>query len=273
MAPFLNSHALLACWEFRETTPPFLSNPPHYFPLTPYHAKIEKSPPSSSSPPSIRIPYPGWLHLPRHLLGPLNFHGYQPLTLIIRACPDSDRPWQFLAGIWNEHDHRRQFALFYNGTWKYNHLTNSRSPARFQLHAYLSKEGGHTPGHPACFSYATAPIELPPGNWHTFAMTWDGSYITAYVDGKLHPVPGQNPLPFAGPIFDGGPNGADFTVAQRSMALWHNYPYDPCPANEGFSGLLSFLALFQRALSPEEIASLHSQLSSTNSFSPPNHFP
>lgn len=207
-------------------------------------------------PRSLSIAWGQWLRISRADVGPLNLTGFQPLTMAAWIKPDSERLWQFIAGVWNEHDHLRQYALFYNGARQAHAPAMTRTECRRRVHGYLSREGGHTPGHPACFSYATGATECAPGRWHFVAYTWDLRHIRVFVDGRLDENADANPFPFEGPIFDGGSRGADFTVAQRAMAAWHDYPDGPMPVDEGFSGLLAGLAVWGRALAPEELAAL-----------------
>ena len=58
------------------------------------------------------------------------------------------------------------------------------------------------------------------------------------------------------PIFDGGENGANFTVAQRAIPQWQGYPKTRF-VEQGFSGLLGGLAVYNRALSGSQIATIH----------------
>ncbi|MCX8090190.1 MAG: LamG domain-containing protein [Verrucomicrobiae bacterium] len=247
---------LLAFWDFQSDGGRHVAVGVAPFELFEQRGPIARAHEGVFGPRALNIAHGQWLRLPRAGLGALNFHGHRPLTLVVWIKRDSPRPWQFLAGVWNERDHRRQYALFVNGTWQFNHVKNTRTPCADRAHAYLSREGGHTPGDPACFSYATGATPVLPGRWHCIAMTYDGTALAVHLDGRLDAHPQHNPLPFAGPIFDGGPTGADFTVAQRAMALWHDYPHGPMPADEGFSGLLGGLAVYGRALSPHELRAL-----------------
>lgn len=246
----------MAFWDFQGEGPRHVARGAAPFALEEREGPVARAGEGVFGPRSLDVRWGQWLRLPRAELGALNFSGKRPLSLVVWAKPDSGRLWQFLAGVWDERRHRRQYALFYNGAWRAVSGRAGREPCRERVHAYLSREGGHTPGHPACFSYATGAAELPPGQWHCFAMTFDGAALRAFANGRLDVCAGSNPLGFDGPVFDGGADGADFTVAQRNMAAWEGYPDTPMPADEGFSGLLGGVAVYDRALDEREIAEL-----------------
>ena len=83
---------------------------------------------------------------------------------------------------------------------------------------------------------------------------YDGKEIRVYVNGVLDGLPGCNPFRFDRGIFHGGPEGADFTVAYRP-----NRQADPEdePVRSRFTGLIGGLAVYRRALTEQERASLH----------------
>jgi hypothetical protein len=79
------------------------------------------------------------------------------------------------------------------------------------------------------------------------AMTYDGRASRVYVDGRLDAMQHYNPFPYAEGIFDGGADGADFTVgAVHRGGAWGNF----------FAGHLGGLAVFDRALSDMEMRTL-----------------
>lgn len=249
---------LLAFWDFQAEGPGHRAAGEAPWVLEEMGGPLARAGEGLFGPSALHVAFGQWLRIPRERLGALNIHGGQPLTVLAWVKPDSARPWQFLAGVWNEHDHRRQYALFYNGAWQFDFEARARTACARRVHAYLSREGGHTPGDPACFSYATGATELETGQWHCLGLTWDGQWLAAWANGRVDSHPRHNPMPFDGPIFDGGPEGADFTVAQRAMAAWHGYPEAPMPVEEGFSGLLGGLAIYQRALVHSEMEALAS---------------
>lgn len=247
---------LIAFWDFHGDGPFHVARGDPGLILREMRGPIAKVPGGWFGPRALRIRWGQWLRIPRAEIGRLDLHGKSQLTVIAWIRPDSERPWQFLAGVWNEHDHQRQYALFYNGTRQSHAPAMDRTECRLRIHGYLSQSGGHTPGHPACFSYATGRTECDREHWHAVAFTWDTRQICVYVNGLLDANGNANPFPFDAPIFDGGDTGADFTVAQRAMAVWHDYPDGLMPADEGFSGLFGGLAVYDRALTEAEVAAL-----------------
>lgn len=209
-----------------------------------------------------------WLRIPRAACPGLNLHGRQHLTMVAWIKRRSPRPWQFIAGMWDERD-RRQYGLFTSGTKQYNCRTDQRYPAQHQPHAYLSDNGGKSKDKEACFSYATGATQLKKDVWHSIAMTWDGDQVRLYCNGKLDTNKDCNPIPFSKPIFNGDKpamttsspwkdlSGSDFTVGQHGHVEWENYPEGSGPPHEGFAGLIGSLCLYNRALPPEEIQLLH----------------
>ena len=91
------------------------------------------------------------------------------------------------------------------------------------------------------------------------AFTYDGEELRVYHDGELDGNPGANPFRWDEPTYNPPPGtpAADFTIAQRAVRTWPDYP-DGEPGNEvGFGGDLGGVAVFRRALTAAEIRSLH----------------
>ncbi len=254
----LETGGLVAFWDFQERAgQDRVDSTPNRFHLREKLGPIETGDPGPFGPRSLRLRRGQWLQLPRAELGPLNIFGATPVSLVAWLRQDGTNLWQFIGGVWNERDHRRQYALFLNGSWKAECRGLTRTPANNQAHGYISSTGGHTPGHIACFSYATGATTLTPGQWHTVGFTWDGHDLRVYLDGQLDTLADHNPFPYPAQIFDGGPAGADFTVGQRNRFQWASYPDGDAPGGEGFDGLLGGLAVYNRALTAPEMATLH----------------
>ena len=78
-------------------------------------------------------------------------------------------------------------------------------------------------------------------------MRYDGKESRVYVDGKLDTLEQYNPFPYDDGLFDGGADGADFTVgAVHRSGEWGNF----------FGGQIGGLAVFNRALTDAELARL-----------------
>ena len=213
-----------------------------------------------------------WFRIKRADASGLNLHGQsQSLTMVAWVQRESDRVWQYIAGMWSEGDARfkgksqgkgagapaRQYALFINGYWQNDYTTYERSRAENQPMGYVSPYGGATPKHPFAFDYATGGTKLVKNRWYMLTFTYDGKWIRVYVDDELDANGNHNPFRYDGPIFDGGEQGADFTVAQRDHPKWPSYPQGIINNNEGFDGKIGGLAVYNRALSQDEIAALY----------------
>jgi hypothetical protein len=79
-------------------------------------------------------------------------------------------------------------------------------------------------------------------------FTYDGAYARAYLNGELDIREGRNPFHYPRGLYDGGADGADFTVGAVSRSGE--------PGNF-FHGVLGWVAVFDRALSDEEIKELN----------------
>ena len=235
----------IAYWDFDRT---FISRGTHPLTLRILRETVNWCKPGVWSPHALHITAGAQLHIPRAELGPLNCCGPQAqVTLFAWIRPESDAPWQHIAGVWNETAKQRQFGLFFNATTRTNANTMQRIPCRMRVHGHLSHIGGTAPGNICCLTYASGGTEISTHTWTPVAMTYDGEAIRVYVQGRLDPCTASNPFPYPGGIFDSGPDGADFTVgANHAGGETRNF----------FAGALGGLAIFPRALSPNEIAAL-----------------
>jgi len=214
-----------------------------------------------------------WFRIKRENAPGLDLHGDdQEVTMITWIQRESDRIWQYVAGVWNEGDEKfkgkpnatgpgapaRQYAMFISGYWQNDYTTYERTKAEHQPMGYISPYGGATPDHPFAFDYATGKTRLEQDRWYMVAFTFDGEVIKVYVDGQLDENGNYNPFYYDGPIYDGGKEGADFTVAQRDHPKWPDYPEGTPDHNEGFDGKIAGLAVYDRALTVEEIRTIYS---------------
>jgi len=162
----------------------------------------------------------------------------------------------FIGGAWNEYADggRRQYGLFislpfYNGADK--------------VCGHISKTGKSTPPFQYSIDYCASVQTVPSEVWCAVAMTYDGKFIKSYLNGEfLASAPelisytkckeypqgvthSKNPYYFPDGL--GFDLGSDFTVGavllKNSMG---NY----------FKGLIGGLAVFERALSDNEIKAL-----------------
>lgn len=164
----------------------------------------------------------------------------------------------FVAGMWNEYENggKRQYGLFislphYNGA--------------NQVCGHISRTGKPTPPFPFSIDYSASRQTVPKDEWCVAAFTYDGEYIRSYLDGRfeereeelINHTKGfegypdglrqvKNPYYFPDGI---GDNGSDFTVGAVFVAnRIGNY----------FKGDIAAIAVYDRALTAEEIAKISS---------------
>jgi hypothetical protein len=196
-----------------------------------------------------------FLSLDNAKTGELNIYGEgQGVTVI--AWVKWEGNTGFVGGMWNEYQDggKRQYGLFvslphYNG--------------RDQVCGHISKTGKPTPPFPYSIDYSASKQTIAKNQWQCVAFTYDGEYIKSYLNGEFQqrdPELINNTKGFEGypegltqsknPYFfpDGmGNNGSDFTVgAVLLKSGMGNF----------FNGLIGGLAVFNRALSQEEIKTL-----------------
>ena len=158
---------------------------------------------------------------------------------------------QFVAGVWNEHG-RRQYGMFL-------HLKIWDSSQ--QIAAHVSSHGGATPGFPYCMDAAIGKTPVSFDEWHCVAISYDGQNARAFLDGKLDERASQNGFggnPFFLPdgLFEGD---ADFTVgavarpAQVVAGAAGGFDDVGSVVANPFVGLLGGLAVYNRALDPDEM--------------------
>lgn len=249
---------LLCFWDFQGAGEErLLSRGKHAYSLKEMHGEIATEPEGVFGPAALKILPLQWLMIKRKDCPGLEIHGARPVSMVAWIKRRHDGIWQYIAGVWNERDAKRQYALFTCGHMQTDFVTMERSPVRYRAHGYVSDLGGATPGKPYCFSYATGKTVLEKERWHMVAFAYDQKTLRVYVDGKLDANGNSNPFSWDKPIFDGGEAGADFTVAQRPLPQWPGYPDVKPTHHEGFAGLLGGLAVYDRALDENEMADLY----------------
>jgi len=246
---------LLCFWDFQNNSNGhFTSKGKYAYKLKEMNGPILQSKEGIFGQSSLQIKKGQWLIIKRKDCPGLNIHGDRNVTIVAWINRKEDGIWQYIAGMWNERDGKRQYALFTCGHKQTDYTTMERVDAKTQVHGYVSEVGGATPGHPYCFSYATGKKKVNMGEWIMIAFTYDHKSLSVYFNGTLDENGNYNPFVWDHPIFDGGKDGSDFTVAQRALPKWPGYPTEVVPATgEGFGGLLGGLAVYDRALGSNEI--------------------
>ncbi|MCC9608825.1 hypothetical protein LOC68_08325 [Blastopirellula sp. JC732] len=217
-------------------------------------------------------------------LGKLDIHGKDAqVSMFAVVRLEEMKKGVTIAGIWNEGEGKgddrgvRQYAMLLN-------MPTYGGPR--QLTPHISAEGGVTrradgSPFPWCCDYAASISQVPEKEWVTLGFTYDGKYIRAYFNGVLEEREldakkdkredryfttegpdggdrGMNPYYHGRGIFtydvekhkEMKPSGpADFTVGAR-YAVGSIF-------SETLKGKIGGLAVFDRALSDEEMKKLH----------------
>ncbi len=241
-APPDDAEGLVAFWDFQEPDgQPFTSRGAERLALEEPFGKVERTDGGILGPRAIRIRVGQQLRVPRDKLGRLNIHGPKAqVTLMAWIKRDSPRYWQSIAGVWDETHEKRQYMLFLNARWATDQRTMERFASQDRIHGHVSSVGGPTPGKTFCYTYSSGATGIPMQRWTWIAMTYDGQFSRVYVDGRLDAHEHTNPFPYDKGLFDGGDEGADFTIGANHVAGRAN--------NNPFGGWMSGVAVFDRAL-------------------------
>lgn len=180
-----------------------------------------------------------WLRITRGTYPPLMIGGVRAQVSVIAWIRRWPQPPTYdcetIAGVWDESRKKRQYCLFLDlPIWD----------SGDQVGAHVSSHGGPTPGHPYCMDAAIGATKIPFDEWRCVGFTYDGETARAYLDGVLDVREGRNPFHYPVGLFDGGTDGADFTVAAVSRSGE--------PGNF-FRGVMRGLAVFNRALTEDEM--------------------
>lgn len=224
-----------------------------------------------------------YLKIPYAETGKLNIAGPKAQVSMFAVVNIHDlRKSRTIAGMWSEGKGRDDDS----GTRQYVLLMNMPTYGGLnQLVPHISSEGGVThradgSKFPWCADYAASKSKVPTDQWCTLGFTYDGKYITAYINGVLEPRElnpkadkrndpyflteglngtnrGMNPYYHGRGIFqyDAQKHGSikglpsDFTVAARFAVGSMN--------REATIGKFGGLAVFDRALLPSEMLQLH----------------
>lgn len=225
-----------------------------------------------------------YFRIPHADMGRLNIGGKDArvsMFAVIRL--DELKRGVTVAGVWSE----GKGANDDSGSRQYAMLINMPTyGGRRQLTPHVSSEGGVSrrtdgTGLPWCADFAATRSEVPVGRWVTLGFTYDGAYVRAYFDGVMEERPvdpkadrredryfategpdgkhrGINPYYHGRGIFRYDPKqhaagkplgGSDFTVGARYAV--------GSMLGEAMKGRLGGLAVFDRALTDEQMKALH----------------
>lgn len=190
----------------------------------------------------LYLPRGAWFRIPRADCPALNIHGVGAQVTAAAWVKRMPQPPTYdcetLLGVWDESRKKRQYALFLDlPIWD----------SKDQVGGHVSSHGGPTPNYKYCMDAAIGQTPVEFGVWTFAAFTYDGQTVRAYHNGRFDEREGRNPFDYPQGLFDGGDDGADFTVGAVSRSGE--------PGNF-FHGVLGGLAVFNRALTDDELQSM-----------------
>ncbi len=282
----MKTPGLVAFWTFGEEAgqPRISSGTENKHPLSEVGGPIARVEGGSFSGYSADLNGKQYFKIPYDETGDLNISGNaaQVSMFAVVRIQNLDQS-RTIAGMWSEGKGKnddtgtRQYALLMN-------MPTYGAPNKLVPH--ISSEGGVTrraDGSPLpwCADYAVTNSEVPVEKWCSLAFTYDGKFISAYIDGKLDALKmdptrhrrddpyftvegpdgkdrGMNPFFHGRGIFKYDPalhsltkpgGGSDFIVGGRFAK--------GSLAQELTIGRFAGLAVFNRALTDLEIAKLH----------------
>lgn len=250
------TEGLIALWDFKEIEGEVRNAYGEgKFPLEEQDGTIPRINEGPLSGYSAQFGNKAYLSLHNELTGKLNINGENRGVTVIAWVK-----WRgntgFVGGMWNEYQDggKRQYGLFvslphYNGA--------------DQVCGHISRTGKPTPPFPYSIDYSASMQNVTKDEWQCIAMTYDGEWIKSYLNGEFkerepelidhtkgfegYPdglIQSKNPYHFPEGI---GNNGSDFTVGAVLLKSG---------LGNFFIGQIGGLAVFDRALSGEEIESL-----------------
>jgi hypothetical protein len=241
----VNLPGLISFWDFQEPAGESrLAQGPHRYALREASGpvlRVENASRAPFGPYAAELKHGQYFSVPRAECPALDLHGPDAQVSVvawIQRHRKREVQCEVIAGMWNETQKKRQYGLF---------LDLRIHQAGDNVSGHVSSSGGPTPGYPWAMDAAIGAGYITYFDWHCVAFTYDGTLVKAWLDGRLETRVGFNPFAYPHGLYNAGTEGADFTVGAvhrgGEMGNW-------------FVGRLGGLAVFDRALDPEEMAKL-----------------
>lgn len=234
---------LVAFWDFQEPSGQSRrARGPHGYELQEMAGPVQRVEGGVCGPYAAELAVGQWMGICRGDCPALDIHGPDSQISLFAWLKRRRKPHiecEAVAGMWDETRRKRQYALFLD--------LRIRGSAD-QACGHVSGIGGPTPGHRYCMDAAIGQTGVAcTDTWELVGFTYDGKNARLYRNGCLDARPGHNPYPYPGGLFDGGADGADFTVGAvhrgGEMGNW-------------FTGFLGGLLVCSSVLSPQTVRAL-----------------
>lgn len=233
---------LVCFWDFQEPAGrPRLAKGPHGYALQERAGPVERVAGGVFGEHALELKRGQYLGIDRADCPALDIQGPDAAVTVVawlQRHRKREVQCEAVAGMWNESRKKRQYGLF---------LDLRIHQSGDNVAGHVSATGVPTPGYPWCMDAAIGASYLTYFDWHCVGFSYDGRLVRAYLDGRVDARVGFNPFAYTGGLFEGGADGADFTVGAvdrgGEMGNW-------------FVGRLGGLAVFDRALADGEIADL-----------------
>ncbi|MGB7338266.1 MAG: LamG-like jellyroll fold domain-containing protein [Phototrophicaceae bacterium] len=239
----LHHERLLTFWDFDDN---LQSQGQYQYNLQPMVETLDFVEDSHFGSKSLYLKRGDWLRIPRGDCSALNIHGKNAQITVVAWLKRMQQPPTYdcetIAGVWDESRKKRQYCLFLDlPIWE----------SGDQVGGHVSYHGGPTPNYKYCMDAAIGATPVKFDEWHCVGFTYDGEYARSYLDGVLDVREGRNPFHYPQGLFDGGTDGADFTVGAVSRSG---------EAGNFFHGILAGLAIYDTALSDDAMRHLATEL-------------
>ena len=242
MRHFKEYRGLLCYWDFNGKQP-LVSKGKYRYRLREGKTPVSIVDGGPFSGKSISLTEGQYLYIPRSECPALNLHGKNAQVTVlawVKRKPKNYIECEAIAGMWNETEKKRQYCLFIN-----IQLYNSAD----QVSGHVSGVGGPTPGNRWCVDVSIGKQKVNFDEWTFIGFSYDSKKIKSYYNGLFDVREGTNPYDYKLGLFNGEKEGSDFTVgAVNRSGVMGNF----------FAGQIGMLAIFDRALSDNEIMQLSS---------------
>jgi len=236
----LDVPGLICFWDFQEPSgSQRVARGRHAYELTEMAGAVDRVEGGIFGPYAAYLKHGQWFSIPRSECPALNIHGPKAQVSVIAWIKRYRKPeveCEFVAGMWNETQAKRQYGMFLD-----LRIHNGAD----QVGCHVSGTGGPSEGSRWCMESSIGATKVDCGEkWHCAGISYDGRFARSYYNGVLDENGSSNPYSYDKGLYDGGVDGANFTVGAvdrlESIGNW-------------FTGIMGGIAVFDRALTDDEM--------------------